>query len=154
MRRTLRILLVATAVLVIGLRVSRKLNNKPLGLYVELVAHTLPSECGDSDVIVLQLLNDRSFKINSERVPIENVRGQLREIFLPRAERILLVRADAEVSFQEVVTAISIAEGAVSNLYVALLTPEAQKELCLCITRPRELPKLPQWPSAFENRRF
>jgi biopolymer transport protein ExbD len=144
MRRTLRILLVATAVLVIGLRVSRKLNNKPSGLYVELGAHPLPSECGDSDVIVLQLLNDRSFKINSERVPIENLRGRLREIFLSRAERILLVRADAEVSFQEVVTAISLAEAAVSNLYMALLTPEAQKEPCLFITRPRELPKLPQ----------
>ena len=144
MRRTLRILLVATAVLVIGLRVSRKLNKKPSGLYVVLVAHTLPSECGESDVIVLQLLNNRSFKINSERVPIENLRGRLREIFRSRAERILLVRADAEVSFQEVVAAIDLAEDAVSNLYVALLTPEAQKEPCLRITRPRELPKLPQ----------
>jgi biopolymer transport protein ExbD len=144
MRRTLRTLLLATAVLVIGLRVSRKLNNKPSGLYVELVAHTLPSECGDSDVIVLQLLNDRSFKINSERVPIDNLRGRLREIFLPRTERILLVRADAEVSFQAVVTAINIGEGAASNLHVALLTPEAQKEPCLYITRPRELSKLPQ----------
>lgn len=116
----------------------------PTGLYVKLLAHTSPSECGDSDVIVLQLLNDRSFKINSERVPIENLRGRLRETFQPRAERILLVRADAEVSFQEVVAAISISDEAVSNLYAALLTPEAQEEPCLYITRPRELPKLPR----------
>ncbi len=120
MRRTLRILLVATAVLILGLRVSKKLNSKPSGFYVELVAHTSPSECGDSDVIVLQLLKDHSFRINSERVPRENLRGQLREIFRSRAEPILLVRADPEVSFQEVVTAIGIAGGAVSNLYVAL----------------------------------
>ena len=33
-----------------------------------------------------------------------------------RAERILLVRAEPEVSFQEAVTAVGIAEGAVSNL--------------------------------------
>jgi biopolymer transport protein ExbD len=116
----------------------------PTGLYVKLLAHTSPSECGDSNVIVLQLLNDSSFKINSERVPIKNLRGRLRETFQPREERILLVRADAEVSFQEVVAAIGIAESAVSNLYVALLTPESQKEPCLYITRPRELPKLPQ----------
>jgi biopolymer transport protein ExbD len=144
MRWRPRILLVATAVLILGLRISIKLNSKPSGLYVKLLAHTSPSECGDSDVIVLQLLNDRSFRINSERVSSENLRGRLREIFRPRAERILLVRADPEVSFQEVVTAIGIAEGAVSNLYVALLTPEAEKEPCLYITMPRVLPKLPQ----------
>jgi biopolymer transport protein ExbD len=116
----------------------------PTGLHVKLLAHTSSSECGDSDIIVLQLLNDHSFRINSERVSIENLGGRLREIFRPRAERILLVRADPEISFQEVVTSIGIAEGVVSNLYVALLTPEAEKEPCLYITMPRELPKLPQ----------
>ncbi len=117
--------------------------HKPMGLYVKLLAHTSSSECGDSDVIVLQLLNDRSFRINSERVPIEYLSGRLREIFRSRAARILLVRADPEVSFQEVVTAIGISDDAVSNLYVALLTPETEKEPCPFITMPRELPKLP-----------
>lgn len=114
----------------------------PTGLYVRLLAHTSPSECGDSDVIVLQLLNDRSFSINSERVPIEYLSRRLREIFRSRAERILLVRADPEVSFQEVVKAIGISHDAVSNLYVALLTPATEKEPCPVITMPRELPKL------------
>jgi biopolymer transport protein ExbD len=144
MRWTLRILLVATAVLTLGLRVSKRLNHKPLGLSVKLIAHTSLSQCGDSDVIVLQLLNDRSFRINSESIPIENLRGQLREIFRSRAERVLLVRADPEVSFQEVVTAIDIAQGAISNLYVALLTPEAEREPCFYITRRPELPNLPR----------
>ena len=143
-RWTLRILLVATAVLILGLQVSKKLNTPPEGLYVTLIAHTSPSECGDADVIVLQLLNDRSFKIDSETVRIENLRVRLREIYRSRAERILLVRVDPEVSFQEAVTAIAGAKGAVSNLYVALLTPDAQKEPCLYVTKPPELPKLPQ----------
>lgn len=115
----------------------------PTGLSVKLLAHTSASECGDSDVIVLQLLKDRSFMINSERVPIERLNGRLREIFRSRAERILLVRADPELSFQEMATAIGIAEGAVSNLYVALLTPEAEQEPCLFIRMPRKLPKIP-----------
>jgi biopolymer transport protein ExbD len=116
----------------------------PTGLYVKLLAHTSASECGDSSVIVLQLLNDRSFRINSERVPFEFLSGRLREIFRSRAERILLVRADPEISFQEVAKAIGLSHDAVLNLHVALLTPEAQKEPCLYITMPRELPKLPQ----------
>jgi len=89
-------------------------------LSVKLLAHTSASECGDSDVIVLQLLKDRSFRIKSERVPIERLSGKLREIFRSRAECILLVRADPELSFQEMATTIGIAEGAVSNLYVAV----------------------------------
>jgi biopolymer transport protein ExbD len=116
----------------------------PTGWYVKLLAHPSASECADSDDIVLQLLNDHSFRINSQRVSVENLRERLKEIFRTPAERILLVRADPELSFQEVVTAVGIAEGAVSNLYVAMLTPEAEKEPCLYITMPRELPKLPQ----------
>ena len=112
------------------------------GLYVKLLAHTSTAECGDSDVIVLQLLKDRSFRINSERVPIERLNGRLREIFRSRAERILLVRADPELSFQEVVNAIGISQDAVSNLNVALLTPATEKKPCPSITMPRELPKL------------
>jgi biopolymer transport protein ExbD len=75
---------------------------------------------------------------------MENLKARLKEIFQTRAERILLVRADPECSFQEVVTAVGIAEGPVSTLYVALPTPEAEKEPCLYIAMPRELPKLPQ----------
>jgi hypothetical protein len=97
----------ALAILIAGYMTFASFH-KPTGLYVKLLAHNSPSECGDSDVIVLQLLNDRSFRINSERVPIEYLSGRLREIFRSRAERILLVRADPEVSFQEVVTAIGI----------------------------------------------
>jgi len=130
------------AILIAGFMTFVSFHN-PTGLYVKLQAHTSPSECRDSDVIVLQLLNDRSFRINSERVPIEYLSGGLREIFRSRAERTLLVRADPEVSFQEVVTAIGISDDAVSNLYVALLTPETEKEPCPSITMPRELPKLP-----------
>lgn len=144
MRWTLRTLLVATAVLLLGLKVAKQLVHRPLGLYVKLVAHTPSSSCGDSSVVVLEVLNDRSFRINSERVPIENLGEQLRKRLLSRAERVLLIRGDSEVSVQEAVTAIGIARGAISNLYVALLTPEAEKEPCFYITRPQEFPTFPQ----------
>jgi biopolymer transport protein ExbD len=136
MRLTLRILLVATAVLIFGLRVSKKLTSRPSGFYVEMVAHTSSSECEDYSNIVLQISKEHTFRINSETVLSENLKGRLREIFRPRAERVLLVRADPDVSFQKVVGAIDIAEGAVTNLHVALLTPEAEKEPCWGIKSP------------------
>jgi len=60
----------------------------------------------------LQISKEHTFRINSEIVLSENLNGRLREIFRPRAERVLLVRADPDVSFQEVVGAIDNAEGA------------------------------------------
>jgi biopolymer transport protein ExbD len=146
MRLTLRILLVAAVVLILGLRVSKTLNRRPSGFYVELVTHSSSSECGDYRNVVLQISKEHTFRINSEIVLSENLNGRLREIFRPRAERVLLVRADPDVSFQEVVGAIDNAEGAVTNLYVALLTPEGEKEPCWKIKRPPPLPILPRLP--------
>jgi len=146
MRLTLRILLLATVVLIVGLRVSKTLNHRPSGFYVELVAHTSSSECGDGRKIVLQILKGHTFKINSETVLSEDLKGQLREIFRTRAERVLLIRADPDVSFQEVVSAIDAAEGDVTNLHVVLLTPEGEKEPCWVIKSPPPLPVPPRLP--------
>jgi biopolymer transport protein ExbD len=86
---------------------------------VLLPGHVSPSECGDSSVIVLQISKEHSFRINSETVSSESLRGRLREIYRLRAERVLLVSADPDVSFQEVVGAMDIAQGAVTNLYLS-----------------------------------
>lgn len=146
MRLTIRILLIATAVLIIGLRVSKRLNSRSSGFYVLLSGHVSPSECGDFSVIVLQISKEHSFRINYETVSSESLRGRLREIYRLRAERVLLVRADPDVSFQEVVGAIDITQGAVTNLYLVLVTPEEEKEPCLFIKRPPQPPKLPGLP--------
>jgi biopolymer transport protein ExbD len=145
MRLTIRILLIATAVLIISLRVSKRLNSKSSGFYVLLPGHVSRSECGDFSLIVLQISKEHSFRINSETVSTESLRGRLREIYRLRAERVLLVSADPDVSFQEVVGAMDIAQGAVTNLYLVLVTPEEEKEPCLFIKRPPQ-PKLPGLP--------
>ncbi|MGB6882537.1 MAG: hypothetical protein WBE10_00650, partial [Candidatus Acidiferrum sp.] len=67
MRLAIRILLIVTIVLMIGFRVETAL--KPVyGFYIQLPEQTSQSECGDSDVIVLQLAKDHSLAINSETV--------------------------------------------------------------------------------------
>ena len=137
MRLTLRILLIATAALIIGFRVSKRLSRRSTGFYIELPAHTSQSQCGDFDAIVLQLSKEHSLTINSEQVTRETVGGRLQDIYRVRAERLLLIRADPDVSFQEVAGVIDVAQGAVKNLYVTLITPGAEKEPCLFIVMPR-----------------
>ena len=146
MRLTLRILLIATALLIIGLRVSKRFNGSSAGFYVELPGHTSRSECGDYSVFILQISKGHSYRINSETVSGESLRGRLREIYRLRAERVLLVRADSDVSFQDVAEAIDMAQRAVTNLYVILVTPDAEKEPCLFVKRPVRPPNLSVLP--------
>jgi len=58
----------------------------------------------------------------------------------------LFVKADPDVSLQDVAGVIDTANGAVTNLYVVLVTPEAEKEPCLFIKRPFQPPGLPGLP--------
>ena len=145
MRLAIRILLIVTIVLMIGFRVETAL--KPVyGFYIQLPEQTSQSECGDSDVIVLQLAKDHSLAINSETVTRENVGGRLHDIYHTRAERLLLIRADPDLRFQEVADIIDVAQGAVKNLYVTLITPGAEKEPCMFIVAPRFPRKPPLFP--------
>ena len=147
MRLAIRILLIVTVMLIIGFRVSKRHSSQSMGFYIQLPEHTSESQCGDFDVIVLQLSKDRSLAINSEPVTRENVGGRLHDIYHTRAERLLLIRADPDLRFQEVAESIDVAQGAVKNLYVTLITPGTEKEPCMFIVAPRiprKLPLLPQ----------
>jgi len=137
MRLTLRILLIATVVLMFGFKATKRHLSQSAGFYSELPAHTSQSQCGDFDVIVLQISKDHSLKINSEQIPREIIAGRLKDIYRVRAERLLLIRADPDLTFQDVVRNIDVAQGAVKNLYVTLITPGAEKEPCLFIVAPR-----------------
>jgi biopolymer transport protein ExbD len=143
MRLGFRILLVATVVLIIGLRISNRLVSRSVGLYVQLPTNESRTDCGDSSVIVLRLSKDNSFRINSEPVASRKVLGRLIDVYSARSERLLFLKPDLDVSFQEVVGAIGVAQENVRNLYVVLITTEKEKAACLSINKPRQPPKLP-----------
>src|SRR5580704_3614729 len=136
MRLTLRILLVAAAVLLTGLSVSKHLKRSSTGFLLELPGHTSRSQCGDFEAFVLEISKQNSVRINSEAVSNVSLRSRLREIYGRLGERVLFVKADPDVSLQDVAGVIDTANGAVTNLYVVLVTPEAEKEPCLFIKRP------------------
>jgi biopolymer transport protein ExbD len=113
-------------------------SHPPTGFYVELPAHVFRDDCGDFDVTILEMSKEKMLTINSKPVPRETLATRLSDIYRLRAERLLLVKADPNLSFQDVASIIDVANGSVENLYVTLVTPGAEKEPCLVILRPRK----------------
>ena len=64
------------------------------------------------DQIVLQVLPNSQFKINSEAVTKDNLSKRLKEIFEPRPDKIIFVKGDPKVKYQDVIFAMDQARGA------------------------------------------
>ncbi len=82
----------------------------------------------DSDVrtVVIVIERDKSVKINQEATDYEKLGPRLEEIFKTRAERVVFVKGDPEVEFQNVARAIDIAKGAGIDK-VGLMTPKMEE---------------------------
>ena len=64
------------------------------------------------DQIVLQVLPDGKFKVNSEDVPADNLAKFLKDVYDGRPSKIIFVKGDPKVKYQEVVHAMDLARGA------------------------------------------
>ncbi len=64
------------------------------------------------DQIVLQVLAGGVYKINSEAVPKEKLAARLKEIFEPRPDKIIFVKGDPKVKYQDVIFGMDQARGA------------------------------------------
>ena len=62
--------------------------------------------------IVLQVLPGGVYKINSEEVSLANLGARLKEIYDPRPDKIIFVKGDPTVKYQDVVMAMDAARGA------------------------------------------
>ena len=65
-----------------------------------------------SDQIVLEVLPDGNFAINREPVTKENLGNRLREIYDPRPDKIIFIKGDPKVIYQDMITAMDVARGA------------------------------------------
>ncbi|HUO51350.1 MAG TPA: biopolymer transporter ExbD [Gemmatimonadaceae bacterium] len=62
--------------------------------------------------IVLQVLPGPTYKINSEEVPKDRLLARLKEIYDPRPDKIIFVKGDTAVMYQDVIVAMDMARGA------------------------------------------
>ena len=64
-----------------------------------------------SNQIVLEVLPDGQFSINTEKVDKSRLGPRLKEIYDPRPEKIIFVKGDPNVKYQSVIEAMDIARG-------------------------------------------
>jgi biopolymer transport protein ExbD len=83
---------------------------------------------GCSDV-VLTVSTQHLVKIGYGLVPRESLAARLKNIYSQRYKHSLLVRADPDISFQEVMGVVDIAREAVPDMQLVLLTPRAEKTM-------------------------
>jgi biopolymer transport protein ExbD len=130
MRLVLRILLILTVLLLAGFWISKRLSRRSTGIYVRLPADSRELGCVDLVLTIQQ----HSLKINYDSVPFESLAARLKGIYGIRYKHVLLVRAYPDVSFQEVIDVLDVAQRAVSDMELVLLTPKAEKTASCILT--------------------
>ncbi len=75
--------------------------------------------------IVLEVLPGNTFKINSQPVTKSDLGRRLKEIYDPRPDKIIFVKGDPNVKYQDVIAAMDVARG--SGVKVIAATPKDVK---------------------------
>lgn len=65
-----------------------------------------------SDQIVLEVLPEGNFAVNKEPLTKDNLATRLKEIYDPRPDKIMFVKGDPAVKYQDVIFAMDVARGA------------------------------------------
>ena len=96
---------------------------KQFGISVDL---PVPSTEGPSPfVVVVQVRNDGTLRINQEPVPWRDLQPRLAEIFRMRSSRVAFVRGDGALEFGAVARAIDVMRASGIET-VGLMTPELE----------------------------
>lgn len=77
------------------------------------------------DVVVVQVLQDGSLRINQQPVAWRDLQARLEAVFKLRASRVAFVRGDGEIKFGAVARAIDVMRGS-GITSVGLMTPELE----------------------------
>jgi len=103
------------------------------GLVVELPRRSYSAlGCGDENVVIVSLSAEGT-QLNREQFTKAELVRQLRRVFSTRAERVLYVRADPGIKFQQVAELLDLAQSNVEELHIRLLTPALEGDPCLMI---------------------
>ncbi|HEY7462319.1 MAG TPA: biopolymer transporter ExbD [Gemmatimonadota bacterium] len=81
------------------------------GIDVQLPVET-QTDTPSSNQIVLEIDKNGIYRVNTRTVAKENLESQLRQIYAGRPDKVLFVKADGEVVYQDVISAMDAARGA------------------------------------------
>lgn len=88
---------------------------------VQLPVDKPPSEADPSTQIVLEIDAAGNMTINTQAVRSEELEDRLREIYSARPDKVLFVKADGQVAYQDVIAAMDAARGAGVTVLGAML---------------------------------
>ncbi len=71
-----------------------------------------PTDPNNAEQIVLEIREGGVYLINTQQVASDNLENRLREIYTPRADKILFVKAEPSILYQDVIAAMDAARGA------------------------------------------
>jgi biopolymer transport protein TolR len=75
--------------------------------------------------VVIVIDKDKNVKLNQDAIDWDHLQDRLTEVFKTRAERVVFVRADKDLMFDTVATAIDMAKGAGIDK-IGLMTPKIE----------------------------
>lgn len=84
-----------------------------------------PQNDADQRTVVVSINKDKSMMINQEPTTMDKLGPRLEEIFKTRAERVIFVKGDPDLDFQDVAKVIDTAKG-VGIDKVGLMTPQME----------------------------
>ena len=84
-----------------------------------------PPDPSQDRTVVIQIDKDKNLKLNQDPIQWDALQDRLEFVFKTRAERVVFVRGDKELSFETVARAIDIAKGAGLEK-IGLMTPKIE----------------------------
>jgi biopolymer transport protein TolR len=84
-----------------------------------------PPDPNQDRTVVIQIDKDKNLKLNQDPIEWDKLQDRLEFVFKTRAERVVFVRGDKELSFETVARAIDIAKGAGLEK-IGLMTPKIE----------------------------
>ena len=104
-----------------------RVRNSPTGIYVNVLrrGRNLSASKDESDNYILTIISKRRVQIRGEEIPFENLDRRIQEVFRTRVERLLLVKVEGQVYFQDVVEILDRASSQ-TRLQFALMTKRVE----------------------------
>jgi len=99
-------------VLLIIFMIMQPLMRKAVDLQLPDPTPTVSTVSTASNQIVLEVLEDGSYAVNREPLSKENLAARLTEIYEGRPDKIMFVKGDPKVKYQDVIFAMDQARGA------------------------------------------
>jgi len=149
----------ASLLLILAVIAVVLLRPPPIGLSVAIAENPKPDTCGDGREIIAHVLHNGDVRLSLDR-PLKpsELEFRLRDIFATRVERLLFLKADRGLSFEDAAKVIEIASRQVDH--VAIITSSVRTTFPSCLTMrmppfrdynynqvrpPIEMNELPLW---------